>query len=169
MINPAQFNTLFDKCLAQYKSGNTNFDSYYNQEDLAFLASIGYKVREFFDFIEDYGDAQVPTPQEAIAIAQIRQNYLQQEQAGTPSTHEISHDELPVFGETIQGIDYLPRILFKATAKLKGELDPDIMFGCGGDRRFISKFPAYTLSSFLQLVWDSNFDGDKIAEALKNS
>ncbi len=169
MINPDQFNALFDKCLAQYKSGNKDFNSYYNEQDLEFLASIGYKVREFFDFIEDYGDAQVPTPQEALAIAQVRQNYLLQEQGGTLSTHEISHDELPVFGETIQGIDYLPRILFKATAKLKGELDPDIMFGCGGDRRFVSKFPAYTLSSFLQLVWDLNFDGDQIATTLKSS
>ena len=169
MINADQFNNLFDKCLAQYKAGNTNFNTYYDEQDLAFLASIGYKVREFFDFIEDYGDAQVPTPQEALLIAQIRQNYLNQEQNGEASTHEISHDDLPVFGEKIQGISYLPRILVKATAKLKGELNPDIMYGCGGDRNFISKNPAYTASSFLQLVWDMNFDGEKVAEALKNS
>ena len=53
------FIELFNRCLEKYKSGNEDFTTYYTDGDLAFLSSIGYKTREFFDFVEDFGDSQV--------------------------------------------------------------------------------------------------------------
>ena len=50
-----EFMALFQRCLEQFRRGNTNYTSYYSEEDLTLLRSIGCKPRELFDFIEDHG------------------------------------------------------------------------------------------------------------------
>jgi hypothetical protein len=57
---------------------------------------------------------------------------------------------------------YLPRILAKAKAKLRGELDPDLMFGCGGDRAFLARSGGLHLADFLRQVWAADGDDGKI-------
>ncbi|MCX6865247.1 MAG: DUF5069 domain-containing protein [Verrucomicrobia bacterium] len=57
----------------------------------------------------------------------------------------------------------LPRILAKARAKLRGELDPDLMFGCGGDRRFLEKHGDIHPADFLRRVWAAGNDDGKLA------
>jgi len=146
-----QFLTLFNRCLKQYSEGNKDFNSYYSEEDLEFLASIGCKKRELFDFVEDYGDAQTPTPSTALLVAAVRRDFLCVMQKGQLSDSEITKNDLPTFGDELGGIAYLPRIITKARAKLKGELDPDIMYGCGGDRNFLSKNGGIPLADFLEL------------------
>lgn len=161
------FLELFDRCLALYNNGNTDFTSYYSEADLAFLTSIGYKPREFFDFIEDYGDASVPTPSTALLVAAVRRDYLTVVQGGEVSGHEIQKNELPTFGDALDGIYYLPRILTKAKAKLRGELDPDIMYGCGGDRKFLADHDI-PMADFLRNVWAANGDDQKVADYVKS-
>ncbi|MFN7139254.1 MAG: hypothetical protein ACK4UN_07945, partial [Limisphaerales bacterium] len=49
----------------------------------------------------------------------------------------------------------------KAKAKLRGEMPPELMFGCGGDRPFL-KSVNIELSEFLRLVWSAEDDTQKI-------
>ena len=162
-----QFLELFDRCLTRYQSGDKNFNGYYSAEDLSFLASIGYKPRELFDFVEDFGDAGQPTRSTALLVASVRRDYFLVVQDGKASSHEITSNDLPTFGDKLEGIQYLPRIIKKARHKLTGELDPDLMYGCGGDRNFLSKNGNIHLADFLRHVWSADGDDAKIAAYVK--
>lgn len=146
------FRALYDRCVAAYKGGNTDFQSYYSADDLAFLHAIGYKPREFYDFVEDHVDYGDPSPETAILIAAVRRDYLHTIMKGEPSTHEISASDLPAKDAQLDGIRWLPRILKKAQAKLRGELHPDMMFSCGGDRAFLREHDIHP-ADFLRVVW----------------
>lgn len=159
-----QFLTLFTKCLEQYNAGNRDFSSYYDSSDISFLQSIGYKPRELFDFIEDLADEGSPSQSTALLIAGVRRDYLHTMQNGELSEHEIKTNDLPTFGDTLDGINYLPRILAKARAKLKGELDPDIMYGCGGDRKFLKTHGNIHPADFLRNVWASGENDQHIID-----
>ncbi|MAT30373.1 MAG: hypothetical protein CMP29_01110, partial [Roseibacillus sp.] len=132
-----QFTELFDRCVELYRSGNTDFERDYSEDDLKFLKGIGCKPRELFDFVEDHVDESDPAPSTALLITAVRRDYLHVVQNGQLSGHQITREDLPSFGDTLGEIAYLPRVLTKARAKLRGELDPDIMYCCGGDRKFL--------------------------------
>jgi len=163
-----QFLKLFRRCLEAYRSGNSDFNSYYSDEDIQLLKSIGYKPRELFDFIEDLADDSQPSESTALLIAAVRRDYLDVVQNGEISEHEIKMTELPSKNETFAGIPYLPRLISKAEHKLRGELDPNIMFCCGGDRNFFRKHGNINPSDFLRHVWASNGDHDHIADFVKS-
>jgi hypothetical protein len=157
-----QFLKLYRESVEKYRGGNDDFHSYYTPDDIDFLASIGYKPRELFDFVEDLVDAGEPTESTALLIASVRRDYFLTVQQGIPSKRKITTDELPTFGDSLEeapDLPYLPRILAKGRAKLKGELDPDIMFGCGGDRNFLKNNGNIHPADFLRHIWaggDSN-------------
>lgn len=162
-----QFLTLFNNCLAKYQSGNKDFSSYYSTEDLTFLSSIGYKPRELFDFIEDLADEGEPSASTALLVAAVRRDFFLTMQGGKHSSVEITAQDLPTFGDTLDGISYLPRILTKARAKLKGELNPNIMYGCGGDRNFLKKHGDIHPADFLRHVWASGDTDEQILGFLR--
>ena len=56
---------------------------------------------------------------------------------------------------------WLPRLIFKARLKLRGEMDPEIMYGCGGDRQFFVKYDIHP-ADFLRAVWASGGDQAKV-------
>ena len=58
---------------------------------------------------------------------------------------------------------WLPRILAKAQAKLRGELHPDIMYCCGGDRAFLRRHQIDPVD-FLRTVWENEADDDAVVE-----
>lgn len=163
-----QFTVLFSECLEKYTAGNKDFSSYYSAEDITFLQSIGYKPRELFDFVEDLADDKTPSASTALLIASVRRDYLYTMQNGQLSDHEISTADLPTFGDTLDGMSYFPRILAKARAKLKGELDPDIMYGCGGDRKFLKNHGNIHLSDFLRNVWSSGESDQHIIDYVRS-
>lgn len=163
-----QFDSLFQKCLAQYQSGNSDFINYYSKADLTFLDSIGCKPRELFDFVEDFADGAVPSPSTALLVAAVRRDYFQVMQDRKASSREITRNDIPSFEEELDGIPYLPRIIAKAEAKIKGELHPDLMFGCGGDRKFLSENNLH-LADFLRNVWAANGDEQIIIDLVKSS
>src|SRR5688572_18154658 len=137
----AEFLALFERCVAQYRGGNTDFTRYYSAADSAFLAAIGCKPREFFDFVEDYceydGDPSAAT---ALLIAAARRDFFLTMQDGKTSTAVVEPADLPLKDDTSLGdTGWLARIVIKARAKLRGELHPDIMYGCGGDRSFLAE------------------------------
>jgi len=163
-----RFTELFRRCLATYQGGNHDFKSYYDKNDLTFLASIGYKPRELFDFIEDLADEGVPSESTALLIASVRRDYFNIIQGGKPSDREVSSDELPSFGDELGGISYLPRIIAKGNAKLRGELHPDVMFSCGGDRKFLAENGLHA-ADFLRHLWAADGDDDKMVSLVKSS
>jgi hypothetical protein len=122
--------------------------------------------REFFDFIEDFCDEGEPSPASALLIAAVRRDYFLHEQRGEASEVQLTRDDIPTFGDELAGIPYLPRILAKARAKLRGELDPDLMFGCGGDRHFLKKHGDIHPADFLRLVWMAGDDDHDLADAV---
>ncbi|YCM45880.1 hypothetical protein V2O64_07615 [Verrucomicrobiaceae bacterium 227] len=164
-----RFLELFRRCLAAYQGGNSDFNSYYTDEDLAFLASIGYKPRELFDFVEDLADEGVPAESTALLVASVRRDYFQVIQNSQPSSKVVGSGDIPARDAELEGIPYLPRIIAKAQAKLRGELDPNLMYGCGGDRGFLSRHGDINPADFLRQVWAANGDAQKIADFVKAS
>jgi hypothetical protein len=164
-----RFLALFDRCVAVYRGGNRDFTTYYGQPEFAFLDSIGYKPREFFDFVEDFCEESDPSPSTALLIAAVRRDYFLVIQEGELSPRPlVTRDQLPTFGDELHGIAYLPRILAKARAKLRGELDPDVMFGCGGDRKFLRDHGDIHPADFLRYVWAAHDDDELIAHWVKS-
>lgn len=157
------FLALFDRCAAAYQSGNQDFESYYTDDDRGFLAEIGCQTREFFDFVEDYCSEGEPSISTALLIAAVRRDYFLTIQGGIPSDKRLTRDDVPPFGEELNGMAYLPRLLAKGRAKLRGELDPDLMFCCGGDRNFFAKHGNIHPADFLRNLWSAGTDDQKIA------
>lgn len=153
---------LFDRCSQSYRSGNRDFESYYTPEDLIFLSGIGCKPREFFDFVEDFCEEAIPSISTALLIAAVRRDYFCTVQKCIPSANRLTRDDIPSFGEELESMPYLPRILAKGRAKLRGELDPDLMFGCGGDRNFLQKQGNMHPADFLRHLWAAGDDDSKI-------
>lgn len=163
------FLDLFRRCLSCYQGGNLDFMSYFTKGDLRFLTSIGYQPRELFDFVEDLGDEGEPSESTALLVASVRRDYFLTIQKGVTSDRRISRSDIPAFGEAFDGIAYLPRVFAKANAKLRGELDPDLMFGCGGDRKFFSDHGEIHPADFLRQVWAASGDLSKVAEFVRES
>ena len=158
---------LFDRCVERYRGGDADFNRYYSEDDLRFLHEIGCKPRELFDFVEDHVDEQDPAPSSALLIAAVRRDYLLVVQDGTRSETEITRDDIPSFADTLDNIAYLPRIIAKARAKLRGELHPDLMFCCGGDRKFLREHGLHP-ADFLRHVWASGDDDSKIVRLVRH-
>ncbi len=159
-----EFLALFDRCLTRYRGGDANFHGYYADADLAFLSSIGYQPREFFDFVEDWGDGAPLPPATALLIAAVRRDFFLTIQHGKPSGVFFPADELPAkSSDELAGIPYFARIVKKARLKLRGELDPEIMFSCGGDRAFLLARDIHP-ADFLRHVWAAGNDDQHIVE-----
>ncbi len=161
------FTALFERCVARYQAGDEDFEGYYDESDLAFLDSIGYGKREFFDFVEDFARENVPTLTTAILVASVRRDYLREIMKGVKSDHVVATSSLPAKTAELGGYVWLPRIIAKARAKLRGELDPDTMYCCGGDRRFL-RGQDIAPSDFLRAVWAAGDDDGKILEYVKS-
>ena len=157
------FLALFDRCVAAYRSENRDFASYFTPVELVFLAEIGCQSREFCDFVEDFCEEGIPTASTALLVAAVRRDYFLIVQQGSPGGQVLTRDDLPTFGDELAGMAYLPRILVKARAKLRGELDPDLMFGCGGDRNFLKNHGDIHPADFLRRVWAAGSDDQKLA------
>ena len=162
-----RFLVLFDRCTSAYQKGEHDYNGYFSPDDLAFLGSIGYKPREFFDFDEDFCEEDEPSLSTALLIAAARRDYFLTVQHGTASTKTLTRDDIPGFGDELEGLAYFPRILAKANAKLRGELDPDLMYCCGGDRNFLKKNGDIHPADFLRHVWACGEDTKKLADWIK--
>jgi hypothetical protein len=158
-----EFRTLFENKVYAYKNGTRSADAMFSKEEEDFLRSIGATSQEIFDFVEDWCDDGEPDPETVLAITRIRRDYFFQEQQGRFSEHSIMTSELPSRHESLAGLEWFPRIIEKAKAKLRGELPADLMYSCGADRRFLKKVnidPA----EFLRVVWEG---GDNVDHILK--
>lgn len=165
----SEFRSLFDRCVAKMKQGQANWDSWFGPGDLKFLASIGCQPREFFDFVDDHcsADGGEPSAETALLIASARRDYFTVVQEGVASTKVVRPSELPPKTAEMDGIPWLPRFIAKAEAKLRGEMDPDTMFGCGGDLAFCRDHHLHP-ADFLRVVWAAHGDKSKILQFVRS-
>jgi hypothetical protein len=163
------FTDLFRACAAKYRSGDTAFGSWFSDEEAAFLDSIGYTKQELFDYVEDHCHAEggEPTMETALLVASVRRDYFTVVMNGERTGRIVDPADLPAKTLELEGIRWLPRILVKARAKLRGEMDADTMFGCGGDRAFLSEHGIHP-ADFLRRVWAAGDDDQAVLEFVKS-
>jgi hypothetical protein len=161
-----EFRKVWDRGCAAWTAGRRSAKTMFSPEDVAFLAGLGCSAQELFDFVDDalnYGDLDYET---TLEVTEIRRDYFLKVMHGKPSGRVVEMSELPAKAAQVDGIAWLPRLIVKARAKLRGEMNPDLMYGCGGDRPFLRE-RGMTLPQFLQLVWDKGDDDRGIVEAVK--
>lgn len=154
------FRALFNLAVDHYRSGKRGAANYFKPVEIAELAAFGYRPQEMYDFAEDrvkYGEPDLET---ALAIAEVRFEYFMQVQGGKLTDQRIDMASLPPKDASVEGIVWLPRIIVKAKAKLRGEMPDDLMYGCGGDRKFF-KENGVDPAKFLRAVWKA--DGNERA------
>jgi hypothetical protein len=162
----SQFRNVWDRGVAAWNAGRKSARTMFSAEDITFLTTIGCGAQELFDFVDDhrrYGDVEYDT---VLAVTEIRYRYFLEVMQGKATGRIVTKRELPPKSAAVDGISWLPRLIAKARLKLRGELDPDLMYGCGGDRPFLEKHHM-TLPEFLQLVWDKGDDDRGIVDAVK--
>ena len=87
-------------------------------------------------------------------------------QNGKPSKETIDMDSLPEREAELGGIEWLPRIIAKARAKLPGEMPQELMYCCGGDRAFLREHGIHP-ADFLREVWAAGEDDQRILKYVK--
>jgi hypothetical protein len=163
-----EFRKVWERGVAAWKAGRNSADTMFAPADVAFLAGIGCTAQELYDFVDDslgYDDLDFET---ALAVTAIRRDYFLNVMHGKPTGRVVPMDALPAKSAEVDGIAWLPRLIAKARIKLRGELNPDLMYGCAGDRPFLRDH-GMTLPQFLQLVRDKGDDDRAIVDALRNA
>ena len=154
-----QFRALYDKAAKLYASGNTDQATYFTADEKAFLAANGITVQNMFDYAEDQQNYGEPGYDRALAIETVRRDYFLNVQGGKASTTVLDAAKMPAKTDAVRGIEWLPRLIPKTKAKLRGELPSSLMYSCGGDRNFFRTHDIHP-AEFLTLVW-RNGDNDE--------
>jgi Domain of unknown function (DUF5069) len=157
------FRTLYDKAVALYAAGQRGAETYFTADESAWLASNGLTSQNLYDYAEDHNNYGEPGYDIALGIELIRRDYFLNVQQGQPTGLVADPDTWPAKDATVQGIGWLPRILPKARAKLRGELPSSLMYGCGGDRKFFKANDVHP-AEFLSLVWRLDGNDDAIID-----
>ncbi|MEO0797204.1 MAG: DUF5069 domain-containing protein [Verrucomicrobiota bacterium] len=153
-----RLNELWQKAVDLYKSGQEGAESYFSEEETAWLAQNGITAQEIYDFAEDYNDVGEPNFTTFAMITDVRRSYFLNEMKGEKTGNVTDPGSYAAKDSEAAGIRWLPRIIGKARAKLRGELSPDTMYSCGGDRKFLKENDIHA-AQFLQVVAE-NFDND---------
>ena len=164
----ARLRDLHEKGVDLYRGGNRDLGSYFTQGETAWLATIGLRAINLYDWAEDFTASGEPDWNTALLIAAARRDYFLVHQKGNTSTTVTEAAELPGKMETLEGIPWLPRIIAKATCFLEGGLCHEIMYGCGGDRRFLKEHDIHP-ADFLRAVWASSGDKARVVAYVKSA
>lgn len=158
-----RFREVYDRALAAYAKGCREAATLLAHGDLEFLASIGSRAQDLFDYAEDAANYGEPDFETALLVQAVRRDYFLHVQRGKPSAVVLDLDTMPAKTDAIRGIEWLPRIIPKTKAKLRGELPASLMYGCGGDRRFFKQHDIHP-AEFLGLVWTHENDDSAIID-----
>jgi Domain of unknown function (DUF5069) len=160
---PARLQALYDQAVSRQQSGPGDLATYFTSAELSFLAANGLTAQNLYDYAEDHLSYGEPGWNNALAIEMVRRDYFLTAQRGRPSDRTLDIATLPAKTAAVQGIEWLPRLIPKARAKLRGELPSSLMYGCGGDRRFFQQHDIHP-AEFLSLVWRHESDDTAIVE-----
>jgi len=160
------FKSLYEKAVGLYIKGSRDASTYFTNEELDWLSKNGINQQHMYDYAEDHCKYQEPGFEQALAIELVRRDYFINIQHSIASTKILKETELPAKTDSLQGIVWLPRLLPKARAKLRGELSSELMFCCGGDRNF---FKTHNImpAEFLSVLWRTGSDDNAIADWIK--
>lgn len=161
------FEQAYQKTLEAVRAGKKTASEAVPADCLPFLATIGCTAQELFDFADDavkYGEPDYGT---TLLITAVRRDYFLQVQRGIPSTHTASMNDLPAKTDQVDGIEWLPRLIEKARLKLRGEMPADLMYGCGGDRKFFRQYQIHP-ADFLHVTWAAGDNNTRIVEYVKS-
>lgn len=156
-----KFRALYEKAVKLHGSGHRGADTYFTDGELAFLAAHGLTAQNLYDYAEDQNGYGEPGYDRALAIELVRRDYFLNAQHGKPSAKVLDEAKLPAKTDAVKGIEWLPRLIPKTKAKLRGELPASLMYCCGGDRRFFKLHDIHP-AEFLSLVWRHEHDDDAI-------
>ncbi len=161
-----RFREVYDRVVEKYHAGERGTENLVTSDEAKFLASIGCIAQELYDFVEDWVEAGEPTFDVALCITGVRRDYFLKEQRGQPSVDRLTMNAVPPKEATLGGFTWLPRIIAKAKAKLRGELPPELMYSCGADRRFLESIGADPVD-FLRVIWEAANDDQKALDYVK--
>jgi hypothetical protein len=130
------FRALYDKAVALYAKGQRDAENFFSVEEMAFLAANGITSQNLYDYAEDHNNYGEPGFDIALGIEFVRRGYFLFNQQGKPSKTVLDPEKMPAKTAAVRGIEWLPRIIPKTKAKLRGELPSSLMYCCGGDRNF---------------------------------
>lgn len=147
-----RFRTLYDLAVSRYAGGKKDPENFFSLDEVSFLAANGIAAQHVFDYAEDHLKYQGPGPDIALSVELVRRDYFLNVQLGRPSAKVVDASTLPGKTDAVHGITWLPRLLPKARAKLRGELPSSLMYCCGGDRAFFQEHDIQP-GEFLNLIW----------------
>ena len=160
-----QLLAVWEWAVTQYKLGNRDPESYdfLNLSERQFLSEIGLKPNELLDFAENYTRSGEPDFTTFALISDLRRRYFHEVQDAVPSTDFVNPDLLPPSEAETVGIPWLPRLVEKARAMLRGELHPDVMYPCPLDRQFLKEHDIHP-AELLNKIWDTENDPDRLID-----
>ena len=147
-----RFRALYDQAVGLYASGRRGAETFFNAEETAFLTANGIAPQHLYDYAEDHNNCGEPGYDRALGIELLRRDYFLNVQRGQASGRTLDAAKMPGKTDAVKGIEWLPRLIPKTKAKLRGELPPELMYSCGGDRAFFKKHNIHP-TEFLNLVW----------------
>jgi hypothetical protein len=156
---PEQFRQSWEAAVQAYRTGHRSLS------DFPAVPGIGCTAQEMYDFAED---AEELPFEAALLITAVRRDYFLVVQNGKLSGHVVPLDEFPAKDAEVAGFRWLPRLIVKARAKLRGELPAELMYSCGGDRAFLRKVNIHP-ADFLRHVWAAREDEGKIVEYVRRA
>jgi hypothetical protein len=156
---------LYEKALQQYQAGNRKVTTYFTKVEQAELASIGGRAVELYDYAEDVDQLSWET---ALLILSVRRDYFLQVQQGELSSGLLRIEEFPAKQDQLDGIAWLPRLILKAKTRLSGQLPSELMYNCGGDRKFFREHRIHP-ADFLRFIWTAKGDEACILDYVKRS
>ncbi len=144
---PAKFRTLYKKGFQLYQDGQRGAEHLYDYAE------------------DDVSDGQ-PGFGNALTIEAVRRDYFLSVQNGIASSVVADPADWPGKSVEVEGMSWLPRIIPKAKAKLRGELPASMMYSCGGDRAFFHRHNILP-AEFLNLIWRHLDDDQAIVDWVK--
>lgn len=147
-----RFRAMYDKAVSNFAGGNRGLATWFAPAEVAWLAENGISPQHLYDYAEDHHQDGEPGYDRALAIETVRRDYFLSVQGGRASGKALDESKLPGKAEAVRGITWLPRIIPKTKAKLRGELPPSLMYSCGGDRAFFRQHDIHP-AEFMSLVW----------------
>jgi len=164
----SNFHELYAHAVEAYQNGIRVPSELVAKAEADFLAAIGCSSAEVYDFVEDFCEYGEPDFEDVLLVTAVRRAYFLSAQRGKRSNRAASKENLPPKEAQFGGIVWLPRIIAKAEAKLRGELPPGVMYGCGGDRPFLKKVNIHP-ADFLSLVWRTGGDRHQVLAVVQES
>ena len=154
---------IWQSAVDQYKQGGSSPSTIVQEQDLSLLSGWGMNRMDVFDFAEDWCLQQEPDFSTFLLVHYERWRFFVEKQKSIPSSNLLDAKTLPSKDQKARGIAWLPRILPKARAKLRGELPPEVMYGCGGDREFFKSNHIHA-AELLSIVYFYGDDDEAVIE-----